>query len=511
MIISSSSDGIYRSVACLSTVSVFLFIFWSTLVRTPSIAFIEVDPSPTSTVQDAPQVSSLPLTHSQAAINPTGSASCTDQGFQPAPTPPSAYRQGAETSHDCARRLGTPFLQDASRTAVNYCSSSSPSSLTCFRTQIKSGRIDSFCIGTPATFDQSNMTFKLGCEMSDLTEQQVAAGVPAIAEFPFYQSETGPRIILDRHVRLDAGSSVRSRSKIRKNFSILVRREAAVDHIFHHLMQIFSAYLTLDILQMAFDPATRKPFFRPEDVDNTRVVILDDHPEGPFFDQWKAFATRPMARIQDIQSNVTPVQENIIIPLPGSASIFWEPDCVPSHCQESAMLKVFSQRMLDFYGINEGPEDPDSPLVLTFIDRTEERSLVNKREYLSSLQFFYPDVEIDLVDLATLPFEEQLRTIRRTDILAGVHGAGLTHGIFLPHSSAMVEILPPEYKHEGFRNLARFLGHQYFTTHSMNHPKYTRPNGWQTDDIIIEKDRFIDLMGTAIKSMRHRRLRNDVT
>ena len=71
-------------------------------------------------------------------------------------------------------------------------------------------------------------------------------------------------------------------------------------------------------------------------------------------------------------------------------------------------------------------------LVLTFIDRKEKRLLVNKEEYISNLKSKFPVVKIELVNFAAFSFAEQLRIVRCTDILVGVHGAGLTHGMFLP-------------------------------------------------------------------------------
>lgn len=437
---------------------------------------------------------------------------CNDRPTPQVPSLPSVYTQTALDSTDCAERLGTPFIQDASNTSVSYCNDTSSSTLNCFRTRPSTERVDTFCIGAPALFDPVEMKFKLDCKPRDLTEQQVAAGIPAFTDFPSYWYETGPRTIFANHVNLAAEGNFPSTGvALPKNYTILVRREgpSPVNNLFHHLMQIFSIFITLDILQMAFDPRTGKPYFRAEDVENTRVIVFDDHEEGPFYDQWRAFAKRPTTRIQDLQSNPTEGSESIIVPLPGSANIFWQNDWVPNHCEESKLLQVFSQRMLNFYNISDDPGPLDRQLVLTFIDRTEKRSLINKKAYVDHLKFSYPNIEINLVNFASLAFAEQLKVIRNTDILAGVHGAGLTHGIFLRPSSTIVEILPPKFNHKGFRNIAKVLGHRYFTTHAIEHANYTTPNGWQTDDVFIEQDRLNDLMDAAIKSMYQRGLRND--
>lgn len=473
----------YRSIAIVLTLSCVLVTSWSLLPHKPWISGV-------SKVKQ-------PLTWN-------------GQSTSHMPPLPPAYSQTPPKLTDCTERLGPPFLQSASNTSVNYCSDASSSKLTCFRTHASTKRTDSFCIGTPAVFDGEEMKFKLGCALSDLTEQQVAAGVPDLAQFPSYWYDTGPRIILEKHVKLDPAETVQSENiGLPKDYSILVRREAPIDNLFHHFMQIFSIFLTLDILQLVLDPVTGNPFFRAEDVENTRVVIFDDHENGPFYDQWTAFAKRPVMRIEDLHFDPIPAPENIIVPLPGVANPLWQDDWEPKECEESKLLQVFSQRMLSFYDINDEPGPPDRPLVLTFIDRTEKRSLIDKEAYINDLKPSYPSMEINLVNFASLSFAEQLRTIRKTDILAGVHGAGLTHGIFLQPSSTMVEIMPHDFNHKGFRNLAKSLGHRYFTTHAIEHANYTTSKGWQYDDVFIEQDRFNGLIDTAIKSMYHRGLRND--
>ena len=424
---------------------------------------------------------------------------------------PPVYLQTAPKLTDCVERLRPQFLQNASHTSVNYCSDDSSSQLTCFRTHASTERTDSACIGTPSIFDQGQMKFRLGCKLRDLTQQEVDDSVPDIAQFPNYWYETGTRLILDRHVVMDPVLTVEPEDDgLPQSYTILVRREAPVDNLFHHSMQILSIFLTLDILQMVLDPVTGNPFFRAEDIQNTRVVIFDDHDDGPFYDQWTAFAKRPLMRIKDLKSDPTSASENIIVPLPGLASPIWQGDWEPimRDCDESNIVRVFSQRLLEFYGIDDDPGPLDRPLVLTFIDRKEKRSMVDKQAHINDLKTSYPNVEINLVDFASLSFPEQIKTIRKTDILAGIHGAGFTHSMFLQPGSTVVEIMPYGFNHKGFRNLARALGHRYFTTHAIE-SNYTTSKGWQYDDVFIEQDRFRGLMSAAIISMYHRGLRDD--
>ena len=481
-----STLGNYRTLAVGLTISVVgvLAVSWSLLpYRSWTIGPLEVK-------------------HSPAPYDPSS-------GY--IPSLPTIYSQDVPDSTGCAKQLGTPYLHNASETLVNYCTDASSSSLNCFHTRATTEKIDSFCIGYPSVFENQEKKFQLGCKLRDLTQQQLAKGIPEFSHFPSYWYETGPKAIFERHVKLDPEKIIPSpQEKGPKNYTILVRREgpSPINNPFHHLMQIFSVFLTLDVMQATIDPATGDSFYREEDYQNTQVVIFDEHVDGPFFDQWTLFAKRPVTRINELKPGPSDTVENIIVPLPGSANIFWQDKVIPDSCHDSKLLQVFSQRMLNFYGVNDPPGAPDRPLVLTFIDRTEKRSLVNKETYINDLKVTYPDMKINLVDFASLSFADQLKTVQSTDILVGVHGAGLTHCLFLRSPSALVEILPPGFNHKGFRNMASALGHRYFTTHASEHANYTTPNGWQTDDVYIERERFKGLMDAAIASMYQRGLLN---
>ncbi len=90
----------------------------------------------------------------------------------------------------------------------------------------------------------------------------------------------------------------------------------------------------------------------------------------------------------------------------------------------------------------------------------------------------YPDVDVEAVDFGSLSFAEQLRVARQTDVLAGIHGAGLTHTMFLREgATAVVEILPADMvdNYMGFRNMANMRGVGYFRTHAI--PVGTEPSG----------------------------------
>ncbi|KAL3479914.1 hypothetical protein BJX99DRAFT_255074 [Aspergillus californicus] len=155
-------------------------------------------------------------------------------------------------------------------------------------------------------------------------------------------------------------------------------------------------------------------------------------------------------------------------------------------------------------------------IVITFINSTTTRRLINADEYLDYLQSELTHIRTQSVDFAAIPFTKQLAIAQQTDVLAGVRGAGLTHGLFPPPHSAMVEILPPDLNHKGFRNFAELLGHAYFSVYASQSgpppapyvPETSEKRDWHTEDVFLERDILIDLMNVAIKYLYNKGSRN---
>ena len=79
-------------------------------------------------------------------------------------------------------------------------------------------------------------------------------------------------------------------------------------------------------------------------------------------------------------------------------------------------------------------------------NRTEQNRLMqNGPELADKLASVLPkNILVRLVNTACLPMNEQISLMKKTDYLVGIHGAGLTLGIFLPLSSIYHEILHKE-------------------------------------------------------------------
>ena len=78
----------------------------------------------------------------------------------------------------------------------------------------------------------------------------------------------------------------------------------------------------------------------------------------------------------------------------------------------------------------------------------------------------------------------------------------------LQPGSAVLEILPDGFKHKGFRNLVQMLGLGYFWTHTKMHGDASGGNQWQNDAMEIDKQRFVDMVNYAVRSLYSKGMKN---
>ncbi|XP_036896813.1 EGF domain-specific O-linked N-acetylglucosamine transferase isoform X2 [Sturnira hondurensis] len=159
-----------------------------------------------------------------------------------------------------------------------------------------------------------------------------------------------------------------------------------------------------------------------------------------------------------------------------------------SGCQNTGLFRAFSQHVLHRLNITqEGPKD--GKIRVTILARsTEYRKILNQNELVNALKTV-STFEVQIVDYKykELGFLDQLRITHNTDIFIGMHGAGLTHLLFLPDWAAVFELYNCG-DERCYLDLARLRGIHYITWQRQNkvfpqdkghhptlgeHPKFT--------------------------------------
>ena len=117
-----------------------------------------------------------------------------------------------------------------------------------------------------------------------------------------------------------------------------------------------------------------------------------------------------------------------------------------ANCKSSEILKDFSNFVLARSGYKEASVrkmlSATNSLQVTFIIRKDRpdgtlvaRKIKNENQLADIIRSKSRpglDVNVTLVDFFSMSFDAQMDIIRRTHILVGAHGAGLTWELFLP-------------------------------------------------------------------------------
>lgn len=155
--------------------------------------------------------------------------------------------------------------------------------------------------------------------------------------------------------------------------------------------------------------------------------------------------------------------------------------------------------LLDFHdffirrhGIHEAKSLDCAQLTITFIWRRDyvahpgnptgliSRKVKNEEELISHLLEAFPHVLVKGIQLDQHSMKEQLEVITKTDILISMHGAGLSHILFLPHHAGVVELFPFYWK--------KYFGASHFR--AMAYWRKLKYSGWQNLNPSNEFDKF---------------------
>ncbi|KAK8145556.1 hypothetical protein G3M48_004297 [Beauveria asiatica] len=400
------------------------------------------------------------------------------------PHTPTDYAAPTSESTWCQERFGLRFLENMRNFTGSYCNHQAKSSLDCFWSETAKGRLDTTCFARGAIFDPERKIFHIDCPLRAARDN--ARGLPRVPEdMHAYWYDTGPLQILNKSLLLNGGAAPRPDAE---RITILVKREGP-NNLWHSLMEIMSLSWSLDSLQMS-STETGAAYLSPSQMNSTQIVLVDDFDLGPYIELWRLFAQMPIRRLSELDAEEPP--SNIVVPLVGGSNPLWQGDWVELSCTEASLVSTFVRRVLDLYKISDADAEPastggsDADIVVTFVDRKGARELVDQDAHMEALRSAVPHMKLSVVDFASMPLHQQFQVARHTDVLLGVHGAGLTHSMFMKPGAVLVEVLPADFAHKGFRNLAQMLGHRYFRTHAKPAAPKTRRD-WQQDPVEIDQ------------------------
>ena len=227
-------------------------------------------------------------------------------------------------------------------------------------------------------------------------------------------------------------------------FTVAVIRYEYVN-MYHTVAEMYNVFLTA-------------LFFgkKPSDV---HILWVDGHPKGSLDVVWMTLFSSAN-RISSLSKPT--VFKDIAWSMVGPHS--------PIHCHTNKQLllaKEFRDFFLSRHSIEPNEYKLDcSHLTVLFVWRRDyvahprnpagivSRKISNEQELLDAVESLNSKMPINSkmaakiflsvkgIQLDILDMQAQLRLISVTDVLIGMHGAGLTHALFLPSHAALIELFP---------------------------------------------------------------------
>ena len=166
------------------------------------------------------------------------------------------------------------------------------------------------------------------------------------------------------------------------------------------------------------------------------IVWLDGHARGHLDDAWGEIFSARTRYVSEFSGHVC-FEKAVWVP---KNTPVWNTEMPSGRC---GIMDRFVQRVLSVYGITPSLSED------VVIDRQDYRAhprhkpgTKNDRN-IEHLDKMFPLSQV--VQLETMTFKEQVQLIANAKSLRGVHGAGLTHLIWLPDGAEVVEWVAPSH------------------------------------------------------------------
>ncbi|XP_017860156.1 PREDICTED: EGF domain-specific O-linked N-acetylglucosamine transferase [Drosophila arizonae] len=247
------------------------------------------------------------------------------------------------------------------------------------------------------------------------------------------------------------------------NAPTFIMKIDATYNMYHHFCDFFNLYASLFVNQS--HPAAFNT--------DVQILIWETYPyDSPFRDTFKAFTQRPIWTLSEVQGKRICFR-NVVLPLLPRMifGLFYNTPIIQG-CSNSGLFRAFSEFILHRLQIPYRPP-PVRKLRITYLSRrTKYRQVLNEQELLARLEA-NEEYEVQRVSYERLSFLDQLEITRNSDMLIGMHGAGLTHLLFLPNWACLFELYNCE-DPNCYKDLARLRGVHYVT--------------WEHRDLVYPQD-----------------------
>jgi hypothetical protein len=222
--------------------------------------------------------------------------------------------------------------------------------------------------------------------------------------------------------------------------------------------------------------------------DYQRTVLIDPGHPSRFADFLAAASSYPLTWMESLEDGV---YKAMILGISRDALV--QEIEVEKHFQHiwgmrALAFRLFSERIKSVFveGINSSVQDGNwhmniatslssqsiqkkdssqgNRVNITFLRREgTSRRILNFEDLLFTLQNSFPYDEYDVQDynFENMTLGEQMSIIHNTDILVGMHGAGLAHVMFMRPNTHVIELHPYKFRKMIFQNIAKIMDVRY--------------------------------------------------
>lgn len=201
--------------------------------------------------------------------------------------------------------------------------------------------------------------------------------------------------------------------------------------MYHHFCDFLNLYASLHV-------NNSYPGSFSSDV---QILIWETYTyRSSFQDTWEAFTDHPIWDLKTFRGK-TVCFKNIVFPLlPRMIFGLYYNTPLIYGCEKSGLFDAFSKHVLHRLKI-PSYKRKNNKLRITFLSRnTKYRKVLNEDALLEAIRS-NPEYEVQKVIFGNdVPFKRQLEISKNSDIFIGIHGAGLTHLMFLPEWAVLFEL-----------------------------------------------------------------------
>jgi hypothetical protein len=203
---------------------------------------------------------------------------------------------------------------------------------------------------------------------------------------------------------------------------------------------------------------------------NITVIFMDGHPVTELDKAWTAIYGAPL-RVGRMENPQT--YQNFILGIDESQGPVSD-----YLINEVPYLEEFRSFVLSQFNLPDEARFDCSRLRITVIIRRNAvyhprnvqgnvgRKIFNEATLINDLIVAFPTASVKPVLMESLPMRLQLKIISQSDVLIGMHGAGMSHVMFLPRHAAILEMFSKDFKvdrpwYRCYNSIAKWRGLKY--------------------------------------------------